>query len=83
MTAYELIYETIGKEITDEKGNGYRVDDIRATRIGDRYDYMIGLQPLGHLTRRPMIYVTLDRFDTMGLPNTWTEDTPMADMYGG
>ena len=65
-SAYDLIYETIGNEIHDETGTCYRVEDIRSVvRSGGYYEYMVGLKELGSLNDKPLIYVTLDRYDEM------------------
>ena len=65
-SAYDLVYETIGNEVHDETGTCYRVDDIRSNLMrGGYYEYMFGLQELGSLSPKPLIYVNLDRYDEM------------------
>ena len=65
LTPYDLIGQVMGKEVWDEEGTCYRVDDVRSRRDGSGYEYTIGLQPLGDLSQTPLVYVSLDRYDEM------------------
>ena len=65
-SAYDLIYDTIGTEVWDEMGTCYRVDDIRSVKtLTGYYEYAFGLQRLGDLNKKPLIYVNLDRYDQL------------------
>ena len=63
---YDLIYQTIGAEVKDEMGEVFRVDDIRTTKtLTGYYEYHIGLQKLSGGETKPLIYVTLERYDQL------------------
>ncbi len=61
---YDLIYQTIGNEVTDEMGEVFRVEDIHTTKtLTGYYEYLIGLKRLSE--DKPLIYVSLDRYDQL------------------
>ncbi len=85
-TAFHLIYECIGCTVEDPNtGLCYRVDDIMATKIGDYYEYHIGLQLLGQGETQPLLYVGVDRYDEMisYTPFDYPCDTPLGEEYYG
>lgn len=66
ISAYDLVYETIGNEVWDQDGTCYRVEDIKSvkTTSGD-YEYAFGLRECGSLTRKMLRYVSYEDYVVM------------------
>ena len=85
-TAFHLVYECIGCTVQDlDTELCYRVDDIKATKIADFYEYHIGLQLLGQGETQELTYVSPATYNKMVsyTPFDYPIDTPLGEDYGG